>query len=83
MNTAATQPRPRHARLPSMTIVRTAALAAATLVLGPTLAASLAPSSYAGPGAPTARQAPRTVLDVSDLEQGAPPAVAWSERRRC
>ena len=23
----------------------------------------------------------RTVLDVSDLEQGAPPAIAWSERR--
>jgi len=57
-----------------MTIVRTAVLAATTLVL----ASAVAPA--------TAHQQPqergvRTVLDVSDLDQGAPPAIAWSERR--
>jgi hypothetical protein len=64
-----------------MTIVRTAVLAATTLALTSTVAASLASSSYADPVAPTTRAAARTVLDVSDLEQGAPPAIAWSERR--
>ena len=60
-----------------MTIVRTAVLAATTLAL----TASLSPATQASPApAPSAREA-RTVLDVSDLEQGAAPAVAWSERR--
>ena len=31
--------------------------------------------------APSSRPAPTTVLDVRGLEQGDPPAVAWSERR--
>ena len=64
-----------------MTTVRTALLAATTLALTSSVAASLAPTSYADPAAPTSRTAARTVLDVSDLEQGAPPAIAWSERR--
>ncbi|MCF6378844.1 hypothetical protein L2K70_14610 [Nocardioides KLBMP 9356] len=68
-------------RLPSMTIVRTAVLAAATLALGSALAASPAPSSYAGTETPTTRAAARTLLDVSDLDKGAPPSIAWSERR--
>lgn len=54
------------------TITRTillALLAAATL----SLAAGVAPASTSA--------TPRTVLDVSDLERGAPPALAWSERR--
>jgi hypothetical protein len=54
------------------TIARTTLLATATLAL----AAALAPASSSFSAA-----APRTVLDVSDLEQGAPPALAWSERR--
>lgn len=60
------------------TIARTTLLATATLAL-----AALAPATQAGPApaAPTAASVPRTVLDVSDLEQGPPPALAWSERR--
>ena len=52
-----------------MTILRTALLAA----LGLALSASPAASSGGGSA--------RTVLDVADLEQGAPPAIAWAERR--
>jgi hypothetical protein len=61
------------------TIARTTLLATATLAL----AATVAPATQAGPAPVAARatSAPRTVLDVSDLEQGAPPALAWSERR--
>ncbi len=59
-----------------MTIVRTAAIAATTLAL----VASLSPTQ-ASPAPASATKVARTVLDVSDLEQGAPPALAWSERR--
>jgi hypothetical protein len=60
------------------TIARGTLLATASSALALALAAALAPATQAGPApaAPT-----RTVLDVSDLEQGAPPAIAWSERR--
>ena len=54
-----------------MTIVRTVVLAATTLALA---------SSFA-PATAEERAPARTVLDVSDLEQGAPPAIAWSEKR--
>ncbi len=66
-----------------MTIVRTAVLAATTLALAASLSpatqASPAPASSA-PSSPSSKVA-RTVLDVSDLEQGARPSIAWSERR--
>lgn len=62
---------------------RTTALAATTLALAaslaPFLAASLASASQAG--TTVSAGAPRTVLDVGNLEQGASPALAWSERR--
>ncbi|HEV2797497.1 MAG TPA: hypothetical protein VGV65_07730 [Nocardioides sp.] len=63
-----------------MTIVRTAVLVATTLALS----AALAPATQATQATPApaaADRGARTVLDVSDLEQGAPPAIAWSERR--
>jgi hypothetical protein len=56
---------------------RAAVLAATTLAL----AAALAPGAQAMPDRSAATVAPRTVLDVRDLEQGAPPTLAWSERR--
>ena len=58
------------------TIARTTLLAAATPALALALAATLAPASSS-----FSSSAPRTVLDVADLAQGAPPALAWSERR--
>jgi hypothetical protein len=62
-------------RLPTMsTLSRTTLLATTALVL----AASLTPAAQAGADS---RAAPRTVLDVRRLDQGAPPALAWSERR--
>lgn len=50
------------------------------------LAAALSPATPATSAADTptdtsSRTAPTTVLDVRGLEQGDPPAVAWSERR--
>ncbi|HEX5918082.1 MAG TPA: hypothetical protein VFY76_09525 [Nocardioides sp.] len=45
------------------------------------LAAGLSPAAPALSADPVSRPAPSTVLDVRGLEQGAPPAVAWSERR--
>ena len=60
-----------------MTLPRTAALAATTLALS----AALTPATRATPAPASSAVAPRTVLDVSDLDQGAPPALAWSERR--
>ena len=54
------------------------ALVAATLALA---TAALAPTAQAMPTSEAATSAPRTVLDVSDLDVGAPPAIAWSERR--
>ena len=64
-----------------MTIVRTAVLAATTLALASLVPASLAPATQASAPHASSARAARTVLDVSDLEQGAPPAIAWSERR--
>ncbi len=55
------------------TLARTTLVATATLAL----AAPLAPA----PAAPSAPRTSRTVLDVADIEQGEPPAIAWSERR--
>ncbi|MBL0748770.1 hypothetical protein [Nocardioides baculatus] len=60
-----------------MTIVRAAVLAATTLALS----ASLATTTQASPASPATPAPKRVVLDVSDLAQGAPPAIAWSERR--
>jgi hypothetical protein len=53
-------------------------LAATTLALA---AAALAPTAQAMPAGSSAGAAPRTVLDVRNLELGAPPAIAWTERR--
>jgi hypothetical protein len=61
-----------------MTFSRTAALAAALAVTAGLAATT--PSSSADVTA-GGRAAPSTVLDVRGLDQGAPPAVAWSERR--
>ncbi len=58
-----------------MRTISRSALAATALAL----AAGLAPAAPAASHPEHA--APRTVLDVRDLEQGAPPALAWSERR--
>jgi hypothetical protein len=57
---------------------RTTLLATTALAL----AVGLTPASPAlsATGA-SDRPAPRTVLDVRGLDQGAPPAIAWSERR--
>ena len=60
-----------------------------TTFRAPLLAAALAALALATPSAPAgagpddvgARSAPTTRFDVSDLELGAPPALAWSERR--
>ena len=60
-----------------MTILRTVVLAATTLAL----AAALAPATQASPAPGSSAKVARTLLDVSDLERGAPPAIAWSERR--
>ncbi|WP_374457266.1 hypothetical protein [Nocardioides sp.] len=61
------------------TLSRTTVLAATALAV-----AALIPSAQAGTaevGAEARAQAPRTVLDVRDLAQGEPPAIAWTERR--
>lgn len=51
-----------------------------TVLAATALAVVLVPSAHAT--APDERAgAPRTVLDVRDLDLGAPPAVAWTERR--
>lgn len=55
-------------------------VASSTLALAAGLAPALAAPALAAPGA-SDRSAPRTVLDVRDLDQGDPPAVVWSERR--
>ncbi len=60
------------------TIARSGVVATTAVLL----AASLGAPTQAGPAAEAPRSsAPRTVLDVSDLDQGAPPALAWTERR--
>ena len=55
----------------------------APLLLASLVAAVVAPTvpAGAGPADASARSAPTTRFDVSDLDQGAPPAIAWSERR--
>ena len=53
--------------------MKTVILAATALAV-----AALLPSA---PAVSVAAKAPRTVLDVRDLDQGAPPAIAWTERR--
>lgn len=55
-----------------------ASLAAASVLA---VTAALAPAAPALSPDPDARRAPSTVLDVRGLDRGAPPAVAWSERR--
>ncbi|GAA5115745.1 hypothetical protein GCM10023339_23410 [Alloalcanivorax gelatiniphagus] len=57
------------------TLVGATALAL-TAVLAPATLAARAPSPAAAPST-----APTTVLDVRGLDLGAPPAIAWSERR--
>ena len=52
------------------TLPRAALLAATALAL----TSSLVPSVQA---AASEKVAPRTVLDVRDLDQGEPPAIAW------
>ncbi|WP_322921212.1 hypothetical protein [Nocardioides renjunii] len=53
-----------------------------TVLRGAALATTLALAAGLAPGsAGSTQDAPRTVLDVRDLEQGAAPAIAWSERR--
>lgn len=55
----------------------------APLVAALAALALVSPTAPAGAGADDviARSAPATRFDVSDLEQGAPPAIAWTERR--
>lgn len=57
---------------------RTALIAAGVAVLA--LASPTAPAT-SQQSAERSRPAPTTLFDVSDLETGAPPALAWSERR--
>ena len=54
---------------------------ASLLAAGLAALALLATPAPVGADGPSPRSAPRTVLDVSALETGAPPAIAWSERR--
>ena len=61
-----------------MTTFRAPLLAAGLAALA--LVAPAAPAG-AGPDVVSARSAPTTRFDVSDLQTGAPPALAWSERR--
>ena len=65
-------------RLPTMkTILRNTVMAATTLAV----AAALAPGAQALPSESRTEAAPRTVLDVRDLDLGEPPAIAWTARR--
>lgn len=56
---------------------------ASLLAAGLTVLALASPTTPAGADSSSAhdRSAPTTLFDVSDLEIGAPPALAWSERR--
>ena len=58
-----------------LTLPRAILLAATALAL----TSSLVPAVQASEQA-SAKAAPRTVLDVRDLDQGEPPALAWTER---
>ena len=60
------------------TLSRTVLLVATVLALTATLAPATTASPFPDAGARAARA---TVLDVRGLEQGAPPAIAWSERK--
>ena len=60
------------------TLSRTVLLAATALALTAALAPATTASPSHGAGVGPART---TVLDVRGLEQGAPPAIAWSERK--
>jgi hypothetical protein len=62
-----------------LTLAAGFAPATATATAAATAASTAAATDTAS--APAGRSVPRTVLDVRDLEQGAPPAIAWSERR--
>ncbi|MBC2934754.1 hypothetical protein [Nocardioides sp. zg-1228] len=66
-------------RIPLVAGLTAVATLVAPLSLGLTLATPTAASPAPAGGAE--RAAPRTVLDVRGLDRGAPPAVAWSERR--
>ena len=57
------------------TLPRALVLAATALALSSSLLPAVQASEQ------TSGKAPRTVLDVRDLDQGKPPAIAWSERR--
>lgn len=58
-------------------LARTTLLTATTLALS----ASVTPASRAVAVDTAAQDSPVTVLDVRHLEQGAPPALSWGERR--
>jgi hypothetical protein len=60
---------------------RAALVAAAALALAAGLAPATTATSATSAADTSSRPAPATVLDVRGLEQGDPPAVAWSERR--
>ena len=60
---------------------RAALVAAATLALAAGLSPATPATSATSAAGTSSRPAPSTVLDVRGLEQGDPPAVAWSERR--
>ena len=57
------------------TLPRALVLAATALALSSSLLPAVQASEQ------TSGKAPRTVLDVRDLDRGKPPAIAWSERR--
>ena len=61
------------------TLSRTTVLAAATLAVAALVPS--APAATAQADTDARAKAPRTVLDVRHLSQGAPPAIAWTERR--
>ena len=60
---------------------RAALVATAALALAAGLWPATPATSAASPAGASSRPAPTTVLDVRGLQQGDPPAVAWSERR--
>ncbi|CUR61016.1 exported hypothetical protein [metagenome] len=61
------------------TLSRATVLAATTLTVAALVPSAPAVTAQAATEAPA--KAPRTVFDVRDLSQGAPPAIAWTERR--
>jgi hypothetical protein len=63
------------------TLSRAGLLAATTLALAAPTVSPASSTLSAAEAVGSDRVAPRTVLDVRGLAQGAPPALAWSERR--